>query len=167
MTRAFTGQSARLPSDIGFRTIRDDDLEFLQSLYASTRKEELHQVPWDEAKKDQFLDMQFRAQHQHYQDNYPNAEFLLIEQSGEAVGRVYLDRRDDEFRLIDIALLPEHRNQGWGGAMMQDLLDEAREASLPVTIHVESFNPAFRLYQRLGFEIAEDRGVYQFMRWLP
>ena len=29
-----------------------------------------------------------------------------------------------------------------------------------MTIHVERFNPALRLYERLGFSVAEDKGVY-------
>jgi hypothetical protein len=32
-----------------------------------------------------------------------------------------------------------------------------------VTIHVERMNPALRLYERLGFALAEDRGVYLFL----
>ena len=34
-----------------------------------------------------------------------------------------------------------------------------------VSIHVEKQNPAMRLYRRLGFEIEEDKGVYDLMRW--
>jgi hypothetical protein len=32
-------------------------------------------------------------------------------------------------------------------------------------IHVERFNPALRLYERLGFWQIDDRGVYLFMAW--
>jgi hypothetical protein len=31
--------------------------------------------------------------------------------------------------------------------------------------HVERFNPALRLYGRLGFRQIDDRGVYLFMEW--
>jgi hypothetical protein len=34
-------------------------------------------------------------------------------------------------------------------------------------IHVEKFNPAMRLYRRLGFVTAEEQGVYERMRWMP
>ena len=34
-----------------------------------------------------------------------------------------------------------------------------------VTIYVEKFNPAMRLYRRLGFRTEEDKGVYDLMRW--
>lgn len=163
MKKAFSGGSSQLPDNVDFRPIRNADLEFLQALYASTRFDELNQVPWTQAQKDEFLESQFQAQHKHYQDHYPQADFLIIKEEGTAIGRVYVDRREDEIRLIDIALLPESRNQGLGSLLMEELLEESQAANKPVYLHVESFNPAFRLYQRLGFEVVEDRGVYQFM----
>jgi GNAT superfamily N-acetyltransferase len=167
MNRAFRGQSERLPPTIGFRPVGDDDLQFLSSLYASTREEELSVVDWPEAQKSAFLSMQFEAQHRHYQEQFADADFLVIERDGEDVGRIYLDRRADELRLIDIALIPEARSNGLGSALLLDLLDEARASALPVRIHVERFNPAMRLYLRLGFETLKDLGVYQLLEWRP
>jgi GNAT superfamily N-acetyltransferase len=68
---------------------------------------------------------------------------------------------------MDVTLLPERRGQGLGTALMQRLLDWSDELQLPVTLHVEPFNPAQRLYQRLGFQTLEVRGVYHFMQRLP
>lgn len=167
MPRAYEDPSARLPGDIGFRPVTDDDQPFLAGLYASTRTEELANVPWDPDRKQEFLAMQFQAQHRHYQEHFKRARFLVIESGGRPIGRVYVDRRSDEIRLIDIALMPECRNQGLGAALLRDLLDEAGERGLPVRIHVESFNPALRLYRRLGFQPVEDKGVYQLMEWRP
>ena len=150
-----------------FRPIRPDDREFLRHLYASTRLNELAPVPWTDTEKMDFLRQQFEAQHTYYQQQWPDADYEIILQNGQPIGRLYVHRRADEFRLIDIALLPAYRNQGLGTALMEDLLDEAREAGLPVRIHVEQFNPALRLYQRLGFHTLEDRGVYLFMEWSP
>lgn len=154
-----------MPASITFRPIRDADLPFLNALYASTREDELRVVDWPEPQKTAFLDMQFEAQHHYYHENFPNAEFLVVERDGTAIGRIYLDRRPDEIRLIDIALIPEVRNQGLGEALLLELLDEAQEAALPVGIHVEQFNPAMRLYLRLGFEPVEDQGVYKLLKW--
>jgi hypothetical protein len=38
-------------------------------------------------------------------------------------------------------------------------------AGKPLRIHVERFNPALRLYERLGFRQIDDRGVYLFLEW--
>ena len=148
-----------------FRPISETDLPFLQALYASTRTEEMALSGWNEAQIEQFLTMQFRAQHEHYQQHYPKARFDLILGDTIPIGRLYLDERDDEFRLIDIALLPEFRNRGLGGHILRQILNQAASANKAVRIHVEHFNPALRLYQRLGFRLLEDKGVYQFMEW--
>jgi ribosomal protein S18 acetylase RimI-like enzyme len=111
--------------------------------------------------------MQFQAQHRFYMEQFADAEFSVVRWRGRDVGRLYLHRRADELRLIDIALLPEVRRQGLGGALMRRILSMGQEAGKPVRIHVEKNNPALRLYHRLGFENVEDQGVYYLMQWTP
>ncbi len=148
-----------------FNPITDSDRDFLFTLYASTRADEMAMVPWSQEQKTEFLEMQFHAQHTFYQEQFGDAEFNLILNGTTTIGRLYVDRRDKEIRIIDIALLPDHRRQGFGKQLLQNLLDEAADSKKPVTIHVEKNNPAMSLYQRLGFEITEDQGVYNLMRW--
>ena len=148
-----------------FRPIADSDLPFLARLYASTRMEELAVTDWSDAQKAAFLQSQFDAQHAHYQKYYAGSEFFVVEQAGTAVGRLYLARWKSEHRIVDIALLPEHRGRGLGTALLSDLLDEAATAGKAVTIHVEKFNPALTLYRRLGFSPAGEHGAYHLMRW--
>ena len=152
---------------VTFRPIRDEDHEFLYSVYASTREEELAVVDWSAEQKEQFLRMQFDLQHKSYQENYPGASFDVILLDDVQIGRLYVDRRDDEIRVVDIALLPQSRGAGIGGQIMTDILNEARAAGKVVRIHVEYNNPAMRLYDRLGFRKIEDVGVYYLMEWAP
>ncbi len=152
---------------ITFRPICDDDMEFLYRVYACSREEELAQTPWNDDEKHQFLEMQFTAQHTHYQKYFDDAQFDLILIDGEPVGRLYVRRRDDEIRIVDIALLPEQRGTGIGGGIMKDLLAEAAAANKPARIHVEQNNPAMHLYERLGFRKTGDTGVYFLMEWSP
>jgi len=149
-----------------FRPIADADLPLLARVYASTRAEELATVSgWSDEQKAAFLDAQFRAQHAHYQTYYPNADWLVTAHDGEDIGRLYIERWPSQHRIIDIAFLPEHRGKGYGEALLRDLMDEAAAAGKDVSIHVEKFNPAMRLYRRLGFQTEEDKGVYDLMRW--
>jgi len=150
---------------VTFRPITDGDLELLYRIYASTREEELSVVPWSDAEKEAFLQQQFHAQHTYYQQQYPAASYQVILLDNQPIGRLYLDRREDEHRIIDIALLTEYRGRGIGGALMQDILDEAATEDKPVRIHVECNNPALHLYHRLGFREIEDQGVYLLMEW--
>jgi ribosomal protein S18 acetylase RimI-like enzyme len=150
-----------------FRPIAEDDMGFLARVYASTRMEELAATSMTDAHKAAFLLLQFQAQHIHYQKHYPQADWLVTMRAGEDVGRLYIERWPSQHRIIDIAFLPEHRGQGSGEALLRDLMDEAAAAAKDVSIHVEKYNPAMRLYRRLGFAIEEDKGVYDLMRWTP
>jgi ribosomal protein S18 acetylase RimI-like enzyme len=142
-----------------------DDRPFLAELYASTRLEELAQTAWPETAKRDFLAQQFTAQHTHYTLHYPGAEWLIIERDGSTVGRLYFVHWTRECRIIDIAFLPEARGRGFGSAALGDLIDQAGDRI--VSIHVERMNPALSLYRWLGFEVAEDKGVYLLLERRP
>jgi len=121
-------------------------------------------VPWSADEKASFLRMQFDAQHTWYREQYAGAAFDVVLVEGEPVGRLYVHRGETEIRIVDIALLPLHRRGGIGSSLLRDLFAEADAAGKRVTIHVERMNPALRLYERLGFSVAEDEGgVYLFL----
>ena len=124
-------------------------------------------MPWDDVQTDAFLRMQFDAQDAWYRESYSGATFDVVAADDEPVGRLYVHRGESEIRIVDIALLPEHRGKGIGTALLRDLLSEADAAAKSVTIHVERLNPALRLYERLGFALAEDRGIYLFLERPP
>ncbi|HZS16246.1 MAG TPA: GNAT family N-acetyltransferase [Candidatus Dormibacteraeota bacterium] len=136
-------------------------------MYASTRDAEMALVPWDDETKQRFIDQQFHAQSVHYASNYPDADFDLVLVDEQLAGRLYVQRRGDGIDLLDIALLSAFRNRGVGTRLMLRLVDEAHGAGVPLRLHVERFNPARHLYDRLGFAEIEDRGVYAYMELRP
>ena len=140
-------------------------MELLCAVYASTRAEELAVTDWSAEQKAQFCRQQFTAQDAHYRTHYPTARFSVIEREGLPIGRLFVDRWEKEIRIMDIALLPEHRGAGIGTRLLCELQEEARAAGRALSIHVEKFNPALRLYERLGFRAKEDKGVYVLMEW--
>lgn len=154
-------------SGVGFRPIGQPDMPFLRKVYRSTRENELDGTGWSESQKAEFIHQQFEAQHQHYTKNYngPFLEIILIDEVN--AGRLYLVEWDTEIRIMDIALLPEFRNKGWGGKILQQILTVASSRNKMVGIHVEYNNPAKSLYQKLGFALEEDKGIYHFMVWRP
>jgi len=163
---------ARDPATFSFRpaTFTSDggDLPFLCALYAGTRQEEMAQSGWPQKEIDAFLAQQFEAQHAHYMEHFAGANFdIILDGDGRPTGRLYLEERDDEFRIIDIALVPEFRGKGTGGKILQDIIGKASAVGKAVRIHVEQNNPAMRLYRRLGFRMVEEQGVYHLMEWVP
>jgi GNAT superfamily N-acetyltransferase len=150
---------------ISLRPITPEDESFLAALYASTRAGELARTNWSDEQKSMFCRMQFNAQTADYQKNYPDASFQIIERDGVAAGRLLVLRAAEKIHVIDIALLPEHRGAGIGTKFLKELQEEAKAAGKKLSIHVEQFNPARRLYDRLGFQQIEEKGVYFLMQW--
>jgi len=145
----------------------EDDTAFLASLYFSVRWAELEQSGWPDEAKQGFLLDQFRLQTRHYAAAYYDAEFSIIETDGQAIGRLYLFRGKTDLRIVDISLLPVARNRGFGTVLLKAVQAEAAGAKKTVSIHVEQFNPALRLYRRLGFKGVHNEGPYILMEWQP
>ncbi|MBZ5530012.1 MAG: GNAT family N-acetyltransferase [Acidobacteriia bacterium] len=154
-----------LSSRITLRPVAVADDAFLYSVYASTRAEEMTRVPWTPEQKEAFLRMQFTAQKQHYAAEFPHAQHDLILLDDSPVGRLYLARNADALHILDITVSPERRNTGIGSAMLGRIQNDASSKALPVTIYVENFNPSLRLFFRLGFQPAEEKGFHYLMKW--
>jgi ribosomal protein S18 acetylase RimI-like enzyme len=150
---------------VWLRPATSADRAFLYRVYASSREDEMALVDWDEARKHAFLRMQFDAQNHHYHQNYATAKFQVILFDGEPVGRLYVDRWPSEIRIVDIAILAPHRRKGIGEHLLRQIMVEGERADLPVSIHVEQFNPAIHFYVRLGFRIIATHGLYYLMEW--
>jgi ribosomal protein S18 acetylase RimI-like enzyme len=141
-----------------------DDTAFLASVYASTRADELATTNWDAGQIAAFLSFQFNAQDHHYTTHYPTCAFYVIEHEGAPCGRLYVDLWSTEARIVEITLLPQYRKLGLGSQLLQAIIAQATRHGVPVSIHVERENPALRLYERLGFEKIEEKGVHFLMR---
>jgi GNAT superfamily N-acetyltransferase len=152
---------------VELRPVGPADEEFLCSVYASTRAAELAVTGWSDEQKAAFLRSQFDTQHRYYRENYRGAEFSVVRVADRDAGRLYVGRFAEEIRIIEIALLPEFRRCGVATRLIGTLIREAAGRGLPLRIHVERFNPALRLYERLGFHPVADRGVYLFLERPP
>ena len=140
-----------------------DDQDFLFEVYASTRIDELAETGWPDDQKRAFIQMQFRIRER----SYPRVDNHIVLLNGRAIGRMLVDRGTEEIVLRDIALLTEYRNAGVGSRLIRDLMKEATGAGKPIMLHVISFSPAVRLYERLGFRQTGEEAAYLEMRWFP
>ena len=140
-----------MPLNIRLRPVVDADQELLYRCYASTRTEELSVVPWSDEDKEQFLQMQFRAQSDHYAKHYAKAEFQVIMANEAPAGRLIVDRWEREIRIVDIAILPEFRARGIGTSLLGDLIDDARPSGKSLGCNRHSgFTPLPRFRGRGG-----------------
>ncbi len=150
---------------VALRPATPEDRELLYRVYASTRAEELAPVPWPAEAKAAFLRQQFDAQDSWWRANYAGATFEVVVVEGVDAGRLYLWEGPSEVCVVDVALLPDARGRGVGTKLLGDVKERAARSGKAVTIHVERMNPALALYERLGFRLVEDRGVYLFLSW--
>ena len=157
---------------VTLRPATGSDRDFLLAVYSASREEELAPVPWSDEQKAAFLAQQFAAQDRDYRQRHPAGRFLIVEVGGEPAGRLYLavlpgDGLPDELRILDIAFLAPFRNAGTGSALLADVIAEADRAGRRVSLHVERWNRARRLYERLGFAVVAETDVYLLLERPP
>jgi GNAT superfamily N-acetyltransferase len=157
-----------LRPSVTLRPAKPADRDFLRRLYATTRAEELALVTWPDDEKEAFIEHQFTAQDRYYRQVYPDGRFDVVEMDGRPVGRWYVAELDDELRLVEVTIEPDDRGRGIGTQLLADLCMEADRRAVPITLHVEPWNPVRRLYERFGFvPDGEPSGVYQRMERAP
>lgn len=156
--------SALRERGVVLRVREPEDAAFLKTVYMAYRWEELDPTGWPDTTKAAFLSDQYRMQTAHYDQHYPDAAYCVVEENGQKVGRLYVLFSAGDLRVMDIALMPEARGRGLGGALLDAVLRQAGALGADkVSIHVEQNNPARRLYARLGFTEIEARGPYTLM----
>jgi ribosomal protein S18 acetylase RimI-like enzyme len=147
------------------RPAQPSDEPLLFKLYASTRLEELSRLPVSAEQLESILKMQFNAQQSGYAAQHPLADHQIILFEAQEIGRILLDRSEDRFQLVDIALLPQFRGRGIGSLLLKKLQEEAAREGKKIGLFVYQTNPAKRLYERLGFSQVETDGLYTEMLW--
>ena len=156
---------------LSLRPVTPADDAFLFELYASTR-EDIAALGLGDARRTALLHVQWMAQRNGYRLRFPNAEHQVVLVNGEQVGRLWVSREPGELRLVDISLLPAHRNTGLGSSLLRSLQEEAVLTGKPVRLSVARESPARRLYERLGFVLTpgasvNTTGPYLTLEWNP
>ena len=156
-----------LSEKVSLRLVRPEDDDFLLRLYTAGRINELKAVGWNDQQIQQFCEIQYRARTSQYALTYRGTLDQIVELNGQSVGRLEVLESEQEFRLVDIALLPEFQNRGLGTELLEGLKRDASVANKPVRLHVLVTSPGIRLYERLGFERVSDNGSYIEMEFRP
>jgi ribosomal protein S18 acetylase RimI-like enzyme len=142
------------------RTSTSADAEFELLLYASTRSDLL---PLGPEVFEGLVGMQFRAQTMSINIEHPQADHQILTIADDPVGRLIVDASGDCVHIIDISLLPDHRSNGIGTTILTQVIADAGRSGRPTRLHVERSSPAARLFERLGFSIEGDTGLYRSM----
>lgn len=148
------------------RSVTDADEEFLLSIYAGTRADELGQAAWEPGQQEAFVKWQFDLQRREYGVRFPDAEYYVIMIDDSRAGRIWIGQDEQQIRLLDIAILPEFQNRGAGTILLRWLIDESKRAGKVLRHMVFVLNnDAHRFYERLGFVVIEEFGAYKHMEF--
>ena len=155
------------PESITTRSTKPEDQSFLVELYKSSRGDDLRGLGWDEPRISEFLDMQYQAQQNFYNSDYPEATDELILLENKPIGHLMVESRPHEIRCIDLSLLPEYRERGLGTGIIQQLQERARREQKPLRLQVIRYSRAVNLFDRLGFVRTSETGTHFQMEWRP
>jgi ribosomal protein S18 acetylase RimI-like enzyme len=135
------------------------------SVYASTRRDEMELWGWNPAQQHAFVSMQFEARNRYYASTFSATIESVILLGDIPIGSMILWGSVDELRLVDISILPEHRNHGFGTELITNLILDSKLRKLPLRLSVLRGNRAIHVYERLGFVITGGDDVYLEMEF--
>lgn len=94
---------------------------------------------------------------------YDCAQVLLHE--GRPAGMLKVIREPPHWTVVQIQLTPALQGRGLGGAVLGEVIVEAKAAGAGVRLSVLKANPAKALYERLGFVVTGISGLeYEMLR---
>ncbi len=156
------------PADISIRPATDRDEPFLKQVHEAARLWEFEVLlqTGQEELYHKVVAQQYRSQLQSYEADFPQAHYAVIQWTDRPIGRLYLNYREDEVRVLDIGILPEYRGHGIGEIVLKGICIEAGLRRVPVRLHVHYLSRARAFYQSVGFRQTAEVLPHIAMEWL-
>jgi GNAT superfamily N-acetyltransferase len=141
------------------------DDAFLYDVFATTWESEVAALP-NQNLAQHVLRIQHIAQERRFASRYPDYERYVVLVGDKPAGRLYVHQHDSTMHVVDLTLMPEHRNQGLGSQILRDLSDLAARADMTVTIRVGRRNrQATDLATKLGFRLVNVDDLDNYFEW--
>lgn len=147
---------------ITFLKKTDEYSAFIKELFFYHKTHELNACNFQPEMLVSLLEMQFRAQEMAYQQQFPEAEGFVLATGQRPVGWLLINKAET-YHIVNIIVHHDFRGQGIGAAAINEIIEQARNSNLSVTVNVDKNNPALKLYSRLGFRVAGKDEVYVTM----
>jgi ribosomal protein S18 acetylase RimI-like enzyme len=144
-----------ITSTVFLRPGRGSDEPLCERIFAESHCAGFDLLGLEPASLNSLIRMQFQARQAQYRLRQGAIEYLICrgaDQDTLPLGSCWLLDSAEELRLLDIAVLVEHRRRGLARAVLTGLCAQAAAASKPVRLSVWRENVAARqLYRTLGF----------------
>lgn len=154
------------------RAAQRADAEFQFDLFRANHGAMLASGGLPEATIDNLLAMQFRARAASYQEKFPHARRSILEAGdgpiGELIGELIVsEETDGALYIVDVALRPEWRGRGVGGALMRSVVASCGLDGGVRAMAALSNQPSRKMFARLGFVETGSDEVFVELRWRP
>ena len=141
--------------EITLRPSTSDDEEFVDGLTRRVMRDYVEQTWSSDREREEYYHL----------NRFSLRSTQIIQIDGIDVGRATITRRDDRIIIDEIHVMQEYQSKGIGSYVLRAALSEAEEAGVLVELKVLKVNPAYKLYERLGFRIVcEDQQRYYMER---
>ncbi len=111
---------------------------------------------------DERLNLAREGQEANFRRFWTASQVRIIRLDGTDVGWLQVVPRDQEYFLGTLVIDGAFQRGGIGTEVVRRVLEEGARRGQPVRLSVVKFNPARRLYERLGFQVTheDDRKVH-------
>jgi GNAT superfamily N-acetyltransferase len=152
------------------RLATKEDDPFLYEMFISSRERELGPLPLET--RSLIAQQQYRLHQTGVEAEFPDARRMIVlaPSAGgedEPAGMIVIAERTGELWVVDMALRPDCRNSGLGAALLASLMEDCRQSGRTMRGSVTPYNPARRLYARLGIREIGGTGGYIALEWRP
>jgi ribosomal protein S18 acetylase RimI-like enzyme len=151
---------------ISLRPAQKSDEPFFYEVFKSVRVPEFAVLGLQPEHLEMLMKQQYEARTGSYEAQFPDSGNSVVLSGDTPIGQFWVFRTPEEFLVVDIALLPDHRGSGIGATLMKQFMAEADAAAAPVRVTVATNNPgSLRFHQRLGFQITGQDAMYYTMEY--
>lgn len=155
MTKDNCAQKSR-HEEIELRPACNEDVPFLWKLRNCTVREHLENAGVVFKNDEQLEKVLYRLD---------CAQIITVD--GADAGLFKCSKDSDPWKVIQIQVAPEHQGKGLGAKLLGDMLEEAWINQVSVELHVPTYSPARRLYEKLGFRVTSPDDTGFTMQKLP
>lgn len=132
---------------------------FIKELFFQYKTHELQAYSWPPEVLLPLLEMQFKAQRDAYQKQFPHSEEFILTENNSPVGWLLINKAET-YHIVNILVHDDYRGKNIGTQTIQEVIRQANDENKRVTLNVGKNNPAHKLYSRLGFKKVSDDELF-------
>lgn len=151
-------------TQITLEPMQDEDQEVLVRIFEESRFD-LLMIDDPEMKK-QIIEHQYQIESNQLMRQYIHLEQNCIKYENKTVGRLFINRMEKEYRIVEFGILESHRRLGIGKRVIDLVKERARKEEKSISLQVAWFNQGAKaFYECQGFEMVSDENVFFEMRF--